>query len=191
MKQTKMSIILGIVLEAIMRLKQMRQTLQSLLLTLLITVSLSGCAQGQRVCSVHDGDTFNTCDGQRIRLGKIDAPELRQCFGKEARNALSTLVLNQNVTLNCSDSSYDWQVCQVGLNGKDINGEIVRLGYAFDYPQYSHGLNQAQERAAKVGGLGVWQFADGGKRPWEYRHSDNRNRKKKNNWNTRRHNDGG
>jgi len=162
-----------------------------LMLGLLIAISLSGCAQGQRVCSVHDGDTLTTCDGQRIRLGKIDAPELKQRFGKEAQNALSSLVLNQMVTLNCFDTSYDRQVCQVGLNGKDINGEMVRLGYAFDYPHYSHGLYLPQERMAKAAGLGVWQLADGGKRPWEYRHSGNRDRKKRNNWNRRHGNEGG
>ena|GEM_PF-727835 len=174
-----------------MRFKPMKQGLHCITFALLMMVSLSGCAQGQRVCSVHDGDTLTTCDGQRIRLGKIDAPELKQRFGKEAQNALSSLVLKQTVTLNCSDTSYDRQVCQVCLNGKDINGEMVRLGYAFDYPQYSHGLYLPQEHMAKAAGLGVWQLADGGKRPWEYRHSGNRDRKKKNNWNTRHRNEGG
>ena len=97
----------------------------------LLIIGLSSCTfnnPGEKVCSVHDGDTFTTCAGNKIRLFGIDAPELRQRFGKESRNELASLVLERNVELDCGGKSYDRLTCQVTLDGKNINAEMVRSG---------------------------------------------------------------
>ena len=55
------------------------------------------------VTKVHDGDTLSvlTTDGRTltIRLSDIDAPELAQPFGPEARAQLARLVLSKRVGL--------------------------------------------------------------------------------------------
>jgi micrococcal nuclease len=162
--------------------KLLKSILHIVTTSLLIT-SLSSCASapGEKVCSVHDGDTFTTCSGTKIRLAGIDAPELRQSYGQAARNELASLVLNQSVQLSCNGKSYQRLTCQVSLNGTDINGEMVSSGYAFDYPHYSHGFYQNQEQQAKEAGLGVWQATNGGQRPWAYRHTSHGGRRKKQN----------
>ena len=40
-----------------------------------------------RVVKVFDGDSFSIPPDQTIRLAKLDAPELKFCFGKEAIRA--------------------------------------------------------------------------------------------------------
>jgi len=165
--------------------KASRHYFQIILGSVLI-LSLSSCAfnnPGEKVCSVHDGDTFTTCAGNKIRLFGIDAPELRQRFGKESRDELASLVLERNVELDCNGKSYERLTCQVTLDGKNINAEMVKSGYAFDSPHYSHGLFQTQEKAAEAAGLGVWQVSNGGQRPWAYRHTAHGGqRKKRNHW---------
>lgn len=49
------------------------------------------------VSNVIDGDTFETKEGQHIRVDNIDAPELQYCGGKEAKLELEKLVLNKKV----------------------------------------------------------------------------------------------
>lgn len=47
-----------------------------------------------RVAQVIDGDTFDTEEHQAIRLAAIDALELDECGGKEAKKELERLILN-------------------------------------------------------------------------------------------------
>lgn len=51
------------------------------------------------VVSVTDGDTFVTKEKQYIRLDSVNAPELDNCLGKEAKSELEKLVLNKKVFL--------------------------------------------------------------------------------------------
>lgn len=48
---------------------------------------------------VVDGDTFQLSSGKRVRLMGVDSPEFDRCGGKEARDRLSSLILNKKVTL--------------------------------------------------------------------------------------------
>ena len=52
-----------------------------------------------RVLKVIDGDSFETRDLKRVRLLGIDAPELDNCLGKEAKEKLSALILGKRVRL--------------------------------------------------------------------------------------------
>jgi endonuclease YncB( thermonuclease family) len=52
-----------------------------------------------RVEKVIDGDTFDTEEHQVIRLAAVDASELDECGGKEAKKELEKLVLNQDIYL--------------------------------------------------------------------------------------------
>jgi micrococcal nuclease len=146
--------------------------LKIFLLPLMATLVLSACSteQAVQVCSVHDGDTLTTCDGLKVRLLGIDAPELAQRFGPPSRKTLKSLVQGQSVSLSCTGRSYDRRVCTVFKNGRNINEEMVSLGAAFDYPQYSHGAFRAAQSEAQAQRVGMWKTGNGGIRPWDYRH---------------------
>lgn len=49
------------------------------------------------VREVVDGDTFVTKENQYVRFDKVDAPELNNCMGKQAKDELSRLVLGKKV----------------------------------------------------------------------------------------------
>ena len=52
-----------------------------------------------QVLRVVDGDTFETTNRQLIRLTGIDAPEIDNCGGKEAKEELEKLVMGKNIYL--------------------------------------------------------------------------------------------
>ncbi|MCX6704780.1 MAG: thermonuclease family protein, partial [Candidatus Woesebacteria bacterium] len=54
------------------------------------------------VTSVIDGDTFITKENRYVRFDSVNAPELDNCLGKEAKEELSKLVLNRKVFLKTS-----------------------------------------------------------------------------------------
>mgnify|MGYP000639802180 CR=1 FL=1 len=74
-----------------------------LLLTILIF--LTGCSltgnvtlEGPfTVTNVVDGDTLDLNNGDRIRFSGINTPETGECYYQEAKDFLSSLVLNKNV----------------------------------------------------------------------------------------------
>ncbi len=133
-----------------------------------------------QVVSVHDGDTLTLEDGRKIRLFGIDAPEITQPYGKTARDALKSLVLNKDISLNCFDWSYSRRVCSASINGLDVQKKLVLRGLAYDYTHYSHGLYKNEEALAKEKSLGVWAMRDGGERPWKYRYRIRQQEKQRN-----------
>lgn len=44
-----------------------------------------------KIIRCHDGDTCTTDKGEKIRLACIDAPELKQPFGKASRDVINAL----------------------------------------------------------------------------------------------------
>lgn len=116
---------------------------------------------------VYDGDTFILKvddDYHRIRLASIDAPELDQTYGQEARIALARLIENRKVIVSVIDiDKYNREVgnVYVGAYDKDTsnymlaNGAAWHLSY-FDryHPKYPlHGRLQLE---AQKQGLGLW-----------------------------------
>ena len=49
------------------------------------------------VKEVVDGDTFVTKENQYVRFDKIDAPEIENCMGKEAKEELTRLIVGKKV----------------------------------------------------------------------------------------------
>jgi len=70
---------------------------------------------------IQDGDTFQTSDGDWIRLADVDTPERGYWGYSEATDALSELIYNKRVYLDVDDHS-----------GTDRYGRYVCLVYA-DY----------------------------------------------------------
>lgn len=105
-----------------------------------------------------DGDTFVTTENQMIRFSGIDAPEMENCDGKEAKEALEKLILNKKLYLKV--------IYRDGLNRliSDVYGDnglvsakMVRLGMAY-YTQsgiQSTELDEA-ENEARTKKLGVY-----------------------------------
>lgn len=95
------------------------------------------------VASIHDGDTFHTCDGTKVRLvalsGPMDAPELAgspRCHhcdpapGIAARDRLR-VILRQPAKLWCKGNDrYGRALCRVTVNGRDVGDMLVREGLA-------------------------------------------------------------
>jgi len=89
-----------------------------------------------RVVAVADGDTLTLLASDnmqhKISLAGIDAPELAQEFGQQAKTSLSALALDQPVTANCSDKGeYLRALCVVSVGGKDLGLAQVSAGMAW------------------------------------------------------------
>lgn len=122
-----------------------------------------------KVSKVIDGDTiellaktskenpYNHIIKLKIRLYGIDAPELKQAYGKEAKEYLSALVLKQEVSLIIENKDkYERIVGTIFLKGKDINKEMVKNGYAHAYESFSKKY-LAEQADTKMFKLGLWQ----------------------------------
>ncbi|EDP6915003.1 thermonuclease [Campylobacter upsaliensis] len=122
-----------------------------------------------KVSKVIDGDTiellaktskenpYNHITKLKIRLYGIDAPELKQAYGKEAKEYLSALVLKQEVGLIIENKDkYERIVGTIFLKGQDINKEMVKNGYAHAYESFSKKY-LAEQADAKMFKLGLWQ----------------------------------
>ncbi len=97
------------------------------------------------VVDVVDGDTIKVQQSNKevttVRLIGIDTPETShpskpvQCFGKEATEKLTAMVLNKTVTLEKDSSEvdrYGRQLRYVYFDGAFVNEKMVREGYALE-----------------------------------------------------------
>lgn len=135
------------------------------------------------VQKVSDGDTLNVLDetGQkhRIRLAFIDAPELKQDFGKASQKFLQNQLLNQKVEIVVRDiDRYQREVATVYLYGKDMNLIQLKQGNAWHYQEYAKSkkgqnpsdfrLYEHAEHQARNQGLGLWENPNA-LAPWVFR----------------------
>lgn len=98
------------------------------------------------VGTVHDGDTFRTCAGERIRIANIDAPELPgspKCNGRRAdawcdydlgyrsRDALEALLRDGKARIDRTGTDrYGRTLATVTVNGRDAGEYLIKLGLA-------------------------------------------------------------
>ncbi|TLD70342.1 thermonuclease family protein [Phragmitibacter flavus] len=127
-----------------------------------------------RVVGVHDGDSITVLAAEKVeikvRLEGVDAPELRQDFGRVAKQALSEAVFGKTVTLVPSGRDrYRRLLARVVYRGRDVNLEMVATGMAWHYVRYSKDAKlAAAEREARLARLGLWSQR-GAIPPWEWR----------------------
>jgi endonuclease YncB( thermonuclease family) len=134
--------------------------------------------------SVHDGDTLRVRSPKgevlKVRFACVDAPELKQPMGEEARNHLRALVNrggNKVKVQAITVDRYGRTVAQLWNNHGLIQSQMAIAGMAYGYEQYKEDCpnwpaiesTQAQAQEAK---LGVWKLPNGGQRPWDYRKSN-------------------
>ncbi|MCP5424550.1 MAG: thermonuclease family protein [Gammaproteobacteria bacterium] len=129
-----------------------------------------------RVMAVHDGDTLalRTPDGDvlRIRLAEIDAPELAQHYGPQARRSLAHLTLHKTArVVEKTRDHYGRIVGRVYVSNLDISAEMLRLGLAWSYRQYAKDRSLFPiEQQARQARRGLWADTEP-LPPWIFRHS--------------------
>ncbi len=142
--------------------------LHHLIFASLVATSAVGTAAAQSpvvgVASVIDGDTLEI-HGQRIRLHGIDAPESGQSCENDGRQyrcgqqaALALADKIGRAPIRCEQRDIDRYkrivaVCRLGA--EDLNGWMVRQGWAIAYRQYSRDYVD-DESAAQAAKAGIW-----------------------------------
>lgn len=126
--------------------------------------------------SVIDGDTINF-NNLKIRMIWLDAPESNnsrywyaECFGKEAKEHLESLVWNKsNITLEMDSSQWELDMygrtlAYVMIDGININTQMIADGFGFE-ETYNNKIYKYQsehknaELNAKNNGFGLWSSA--------------------------------
>jgi micrococcal nuclease len=148
--------------------------MRKMLTAFVITSFLSmGVAHAEKICSVQDGDTLKLCNGQKIQLFGINAPEVQQPFGPDAREHLKAMVIDKEVDISgCMSRGWYRKMCNVTMSGKDLQAEMVKMGYAFDFSKYSGGKYQQLQNEAKQGKMGMWVQSEGNLEIWDVYHKE-------------------
>ena len=127
-----------------------------------------------RVVAVHDGDTLTVLAGReaiKVRLDEIDAPELRQAYGRVSKKSLSALCFGRHAEVREQGrDKYGRVLGRVICAGTDANAEQVRRGYAWFYAQYGRDpALRDLESSARARRVGLWADPNPAP-PWEFRH---------------------
>lgn len=147
-----------------------------LLLSVLLSFSAHSQAFEGKVVSISDGDTISVMhEGApvKIRLNGIDSPESGQAFGTKARQFVSELAFGQTVTVHeHGKDKYGRVIGEIVLpDGRSLNQEMVRAGFAWWYKEYSGDEElEALELEARAAQKGLWSESSPVP-PWEWRRS--------------------
>lgn len=144
------------------------------------------------VPKVSDGDTFKIIPDKliigaktnikgevSIRLYGVDAPETKkpqwpaQPYSESAKDYLARLVEGKTIICEMKDlDRYQRAVCIVMVNGKNVNLEMVRAGYAWAYTKYLDRPYASEyigiEEEARQARKGLWKESNPTP-PWEFR----------------------
>lgn len=130
------------------------------LLALMFGLAANALTFEAEVTHVTDGDTLwvRSARGapRQVRLRGIDAPELCQSFGPQARDVLAGHVLHRRVavTLSGKDDYQRW-LGTIRIGGEDISARLVSGGYAWAHRWHRragpYGALEAQARTARRG----------------------------------------
>ncbi len=133
-----------------------------------------------RVVAVGDGDSITVLDEsrqqRRVRFFAIDSPETSQAFGKQAKQHLSSLIFGKTVKVEVHGRDrYERTVGKVFLDGRDVNLEQIKGGFAWHYRAFENQQTPTDrvsyrdaETEARYAKLGLWADADP-EPPWRYR----------------------
>ncbi len=125
-----------------------------------------------RVVEVSEGDTLTVLRaGQplRIRLEGVDAPELSQAFGPQAKEFLTALASGREAQVSPKGREAGGIVASVAIDGRDLGQQLMTSGFAWHFtrrgvdPTYAASENEARSKR-----LGLWSDPSP-TTPWEYR----------------------
>jgi endonuclease YncB( thermonuclease family) len=148
-----------------------RSAIDAAFLLIVLTLALAAVKHfgmidlGTGPLQVVDGDSLRRGDTE-IRLHGIDAPEYRQtcrdkhgteyACGKQAANVLRSLVREGEVFCTPIETDrYGRAVAVCSKDGLDINGEMVRLGWAVAYSRHSLSYVRLEAEARRAR-RGIW-----------------------------------
>ncbi|WP_299823987.1 thermonuclease family protein [uncultured Pontibacter sp.] len=129
---------------------------------------------GDKVVGVKDGDTIvllRNGEEVTVRLYGVDTPEKNQAYGQRAKQYTSDLVFGKQVRLIVNNKDrYGRTVGTVILpDGKSLNEELVKNGFAWHYKAYSKDASLANAEAdARRFKRGLWADANP-VAPWDFR----------------------
>ena len=117
---------------------------------------------------VTDGDTIKI-NGEKIRFGGIDAPEKEQICnlngekifcGKISSQKLKEIIGKNKVKCikEKNRDRYRRIIAECFVNGESISKNMIKSGYAFDYPKYSKNKYAKYQEYAKKNQLGIWKM---------------------------------
>lgn len=114
-----------------------------------------------KVIKVADGDTITVLDDNnkkhKIRLAKIDAPELKQSYGIKSKNYLESLIYNKPIkVLYSSIDRYKRILGIVYLGDKEINLIMLKNGLAWHYYTDKTPSYIQAEKSARDKKIGLW-----------------------------------
>jgi endonuclease YncB( thermonuclease family) len=160
------------------RLRPSTHSVARIGLSLAFWAFLAGVAAAEefagRVVGITDGDTIKVLHAGRaetVRLQGVDAPEKRQAYGERARRFVADLAFDQTVIVRATGRDRSGRLLgEVVLpDGRSLNQELVRAGYAWWFRRYSRDLQLARlEAQARRGRRGLWADPEPAP-PWEYR----------------------
>lgn len=147
--------------------------MKKILLLLGVMISTVTFAFQAKVTEILSGDTFVILrnEGQvKVRMLGIDAPELKQTYGEEAKKYLSQLILNKDIEVKEDKlDKYNRVVGEIFLGEKNINIEMLKTGNAWclrsqkDVVQYTDAQKNAKREKK-----GLWK-EENPKSPWKFR----------------------
>lgn len=154
------------------------------LLFLLFPIFLFSQTKKYKVIKVKDGDTVSLLIDNKeetVRLSHIDCPEKKQDFGTKAKQVASDLCFGKYVSFRgkISRDRYQRILAELVLpNGRILNREMVRKGYAWHYKAYSKDKIYTElEEKARSQKIGLWADKHA-VAPWEWRKNKKTNTQK-------------
>jgi endonuclease YncB( thermonuclease family) len=137
--------------------------------------------QSQTIIRLKDADTYVVLYNGKsitIRIENIDAPELEQYYGLQAKDSVSNLIYGKTVSIKIDGTDiYGRSLASITYNGHRLDSILVCKGWAWFYPKYSHDYQLSiYEDAAKAKSLGLWSCATSIP-PWEWRRLNKRNKR--------------
>jgi endonuclease YncB( thermonuclease family) len=94
----------------------------------------------------------------QVRIHGLDAPEICQSFGRQARDALAARVLHRTVKVSVrARDRYQRSVASVSLDGQDVGAWLVASGLAWSARYRGRSGPYAQQEAqAREARRGLW-----------------------------------
>lgn len=120
--------------------------------------------------SILVSDPIDSSKELEVQLEGIDAPELKQDFGKEASIGLSKVIDKKNVRITWkSKDNYGRLLGQVYLEKLHVNSEMLKQGLAWHFKRYNKSEELAKmEDEARAAKRGLWA-KELPVAPWDYR----------------------
>lgn len=140
---------------------------------MLSMASVMQIASAHQIIGIHDGDTMTVLVDRKpvkIRLANIDAPELRQAYGRRSKESLSSICWGKDAEFERQTTDrYGRIVAVVWCDGVEANRRQVASGMAWVYQRYNKDLSlPVLEQAARLHKIGLWRDEEPVP-PWRYR----------------------